>query len=238
VTRRLSPEEAIRRDLEALARCRRLCDWMFAQFASFVKGSVAEVGAGIGTFSKRLLGAGAESLLLIEPDEESATELQRRFGDDGRVTTAKDTVPGCKALQAAAGTYDFVLCQNVLEHIEDDSSAVAEMAAALRPGGRLGLLVPARGALYGHLDELYGHQRRYERETLRDLLAHQGLVVEELYGFNVAGQVGWWLSNRTRSTGIGGPALALYDLGVPLWRGLERRRRPGTALSLVAIARR
>ena len=41
------------------------------------------------------------------------------------------------------------------------------IAGALRPGGRLGLLVPANPKLYGRLDRGYGHVRRYTPGGLR-----------------------------------------------------------------------
>ena len=35
----------------------------------------------------------------------------------------------------ADGTFDLVLCNHVLEHIEDDQVAIKELARVLRPGG-------------------------------------------------------------------------------------------------------
>ena len=54
-------------DLDELAEANRLADWMFEQFRPVVADETAEVGAGIGTFTGRLLGAGVERLLLVEP---------------------------------------------------------------------------------------------------------------------------------------------------------------------------
>ena len=42
---------------------------------------------------------------------------------------------------------------NVLEHIEDDRSTLADFASVLPSGGHLVLLVPAMKALYGTLDQ-------------------------------------------------------------------------------------
>src|SRR6058998_2035794 len=64
-------------DLENLARARRLCDWMFEQFAWAARGACAEIGPGIGTFSARLLDAGVESLLLIEPENACADVVEK-----------------------------------------------------------------------------------------------------------------------------------------------------------------
>src|SRR5438876_7438885 len=98
-------------DLQNLARAHRLGDWMFEQFSRYASGDVVEVGAGIGTFSERLLGAGADSLLLIEPEPACAQELRSRFGADPRVEVSEDTLPDSAALDARAGRADFVVWQ-------------------------------------------------------------------------------------------------------------------------------
>jgi 2-polyprenyl-3-methyl-5-hydroxy-6-metoxy-1,4-benzoquinol methylase len=231
-------EEAVLEELRALARARRLCDWMFEQFAPHVRGRMVEIGAGIGTFSERALAAGAERLLLVEPEEGCAGELERRFGGDARVEIARELLPDSPALKAIAGQADFVLCQNVLEHIEDDRAAAAAMAAALRPGGHLTLLVPALPRLFGTLDLAYGHWRRYTPGSLRAVVESAGLEVVDLHWFNALGIPGWWLKNRRASTGIGPLALRAYDAAVVPWRALERRVRPPAGLSLIVHARR
>src|SRR5204863_4821599 len=153
----------------------RLCDWMYEQYAQYVRGSVAEVGAGIGTFSERMLAGGAERLLLLEPDPACIRVLERRLGTDPCVTVAAEGLPDSPAL--AEGGLDLVVCQNVLEHIEDDQGSIDAMAGALAPGGRLTLLVPAHPRLYGPLDDAYGHYRRYTRHRLHLLFERAGLEV-------------------------------------------------------------
>ena len=55
-----------------------------------------------------------------------------------------------------------------LEHIEGDVAALSGIRATLKPGGVLMLLVPAFQALYGPMDELAGHFRRYTRPLLAE----------------------------------------------------------------------
>jgi len=43
------------------------------------------------------------------------------------------------------GAFDKVICAEVLEHLADDSSAMAELARVLRPGGLLAISVPRYG---------------------------------------------------------------------------------------------
>jgi SAM-dependent methyltransferase len=223
-------------DLESLANSRRLGDWMFDQFADAVHGSVVEVGAGIGTFTERILAADVGDVLLIEPDARCADTLHDRFGGDPRVRIVRERLPGAPTLAEARSRFDFALCQNVLEHVEDDAAAVAAMAAALRPRGRLGLLVPAHPRLYGSLDRAFGHHRRYDRGRLRQIVEQAGLRVRALYSFNLLGVVGWWAKSRAGADSLGEGSLAVYETLVRMWRPVEERIRPKWGLSLVVHA--
>lgn len=230
-------EEAILDELRTLARMRVLCDWMFEQVAAEVGPVAVEVGAGIGTFSRRLLESGAERLLLIEPEPSCADALAERFEGDPRITLSRDLLPDSPALADWRGSADIVLCQNVLEHIEDDRAAVLSMARALRPGGTLALLVPANPRLFGSLDDAYGHHRRYTPARLHALAEAAGLEILDLRYFNLLGVPGWWVKNRTGAVGIGPVALRTYEALLWMWRGVERRWRPPTGLSLIVHAR-
>jgi SAM-dependent methyltransferase len=218
-------------DLDELSKATRLGDWMFSQFRGLVRGRVAEVGAGIGTFSSRLL-PHSDELCLIEPDGRGADELRRRFGADPKVTIVQDEVPGSALL--GAGGFDMVLAQNVLEHIADDAAAVQEMADAVVPGGSLCLLVPAHPRLYGSLDRAYGHHRRYTRTRLRELVEDAGLDVRSLYSFNLLGVAGWLVKRHGREPRLDARSLRAYEALVRFWRPLEERLRPPVGLSLVA----
>jgi 2-polyprenyl-3-methyl-5-hydroxy-6-metoxy-1,4-benzoquinol methylase len=232
-----APERAILEDLELLAGATRFCDWVFDQYADAVRGRVAEVGAGIGTFSRRILAADVRELVAVEPDPACAAELRRSLAGDRRLAVAAESLPGSPAL--AAGGFDAVVCQNVLEHVPDHAAAVRAMSGALRPGGELALLVPAGPRLYGALDVAYGHERRYTRAGLRALVEAAGLELLDLRGFNLLAVPGWWWRGR-RDTGkrIGRRSLALYDALVPAWRRIEDRLGPPVGLSLVVRARR
>jgi len=112
------------------------------------------------------------------------------------------------------------------------------MAEALAPGGALGLLVPAHPRLYGALDRRFGHERRYTREGLHGLVTAAGLQVESLYSFNALGVLGWVVNRRRREPRIDPRSLRAYELLLPPFRALERRRKPPFGLSFVVRARR
>jgi SAM-dependent methyltransferase len=225
-------------DLHNLAEAHRLVDWTSELVLRHVHGAVAEIGAGIGTYSERMLARGADPLLLFEPDEACLGVLHSRFEEDGRITISDELLPGSPLLASHAGRLDTVVSQNVIEHIEDDVGAVQAMAAALKPGGVLSLQVPAHPALYGALDRVYGHYRRYTRASLRSVMEAAGLEVIEVRPFNLLGVLGW-LANRNRSEPrVSAPALKVFEALVVPWRPVEERLRPRWGLSLIAHARR
>jgi SAM-dependent methyltransferase len=232
-----SVEPAPREDLwalRALSCARRLCDWTFEQYGGEVWGSVAEVGAGIGTFSERILAAGAESLLAVEPEPAAAAVLEERLGGDPRVTIVREQLPIAPSL--SQGAFDLIVCQNVLEHIEDDSAALRTLGAALRPDGRLALLVPAHPRLFSHLDRSFGHYRRYTRAGLTQVVESSGLRIVDLRSFNLLGILGWWAKKVLGSERLGSRSLAAYEVLVRFWRPIEDRLSLPWGLSVVAHA--
>lgn len=220
-------------DLENLKRARGLGDWIFEQFGEHVRGRVAEVGAGIGTYSERIAATGTvEDLLLVEPEAACAARLRTQFPN-----VAEEELPHAPSLRP--DDRDFVVALNVVEHIEDDRAAVAAMAAALKPGGVLTLLVPAHPRLYGPLDRHYGHARRYTKDRLRAVVEGAGLTVLDLYRFNALGILGWVVKNRTRDPALDPRSLRAYERMLPVYRRLvEDRFRPPAGLSLIVHARR
>lgn len=97
-----------------------------------------------------------------------------------------DVVRGdARELPVRSGSVDLVTAFDVLEHIEEDYLAAAEVTRALRPGGTALIAVPADMALWSAHDEAVGHVRRYTREALTAIAAKAGLVVEELWSWNV-----------------------------------------------------
>ncbi len=73
------------------------------------------------------------------------------------------------------GVFQRIVCSEVLEHIENDLVAVAEMAAVLRKGGRLIVTFPHRKDFFAADDRYVGHHRRYELKDMLGLLETSGL---------------------------------------------------------------
>jgi SAM-dependent methyltransferase len=76
-----------------------------------------------------------------------------------------------------AGRFDAVAALDVIEHITEDTDALAEMFRVLTPGGGLLLTVPQHRWLWGRIDEFSCHRRRYQREELIDKARATGFEV-------------------------------------------------------------
>ena len=206
--------------------------WMFERLRRWIGRSVLEIGSGIGNLSAFLVDR--ERLVLTDTREEYLSRLRRRFADRPNVGVARLYLPDDD--RAVAGQrFDTVICLNVLEHVDDDISALHAVRRLLGPGGRLVLLVPALQALYGTIDRALGHHRRYNRAGLADLLRATGYKLAHIEYFNLAGIPGWWWAGRVlRRETIPGGSLKLYDALVPLFR-LERFIPWRVGQSLIAI---
>jgi SAM-dependent methyltransferase len=90
-----------------------------------------------------------------------------------------------REMPVRTGSMDLVTAFDVLEHIEEDYLAAAEITRVLRPGGTALIAVPADMALWSAHDVAVNHVRRYTRDTLRAVVAKGGLVIEDLWSWNV-----------------------------------------------------
>ncbi|NQV85898.1 MAG: class I SAM-dependent methyltransferase, partial [Woeseiaceae bacterium] len=208
-------------------------NWIVSQFAPALKGRAAEIGAGLGTISHRILPF-VDSLDLVEPAPELAAQLREKFASEASIRVLDQTL---EAWSIAAGPdeFDGIVLVNVLEHIKDDRAAAEVFHRSLKPGGRLMIFVPALPRLYSKLDHAYGHYRRYTRSTLRTCIDSAGFDIEKLHYVDFAGVFPWWLLNTVLGkTSFHAPSLRFYDrYVVPLTRTCESVLRPPLGKNLI-----
>lgn len=127
---------------------------------------LAEIGCGGGT----LLPAAAEfgEVVGVEASREFL-EAARRRGFSVLPGSLPDRLP------LAADSCDAVLLFDVLEHIEDDRTALRAVKEILKPGGFLVCTVPAYQWLWSSHDEVLGHRRRYTARGLGRVAQEAGL---------------------------------------------------------------
>ena len=90
-----------------------------------------------------------------------------------------------RELPVRSGTCGLVTALDVLEHIDEDYLAAAEIARVLQPGGTALIAVPCDMALWSAHDDAVGHLRRYARPDLARLVQKAGLTVEKMWSWNV-----------------------------------------------------
>jgi SAM-dependent methyltransferase len=97
-------------------------------------------------------------------------------------------------------SFDVVISTDVLEHVQDDTAALAELRRVLAPAGRVLLTTPAYSWAYSSHDQFLHHVRRYDRVRLLGTIKRAGLKVLHLSRYNVllAGPLiaARWLGDR------------------------------------------
>jgi 2-polyprenyl-3-methyl-5-hydroxy-6-metoxy-1,4-benzoquinol methylase len=210
-------------DLERLGTAKRFFDWVLDVFDPYLQGRVLEVGAGLGTITRKLVDRYPElSIVALEPAGNVFADLASYAALTPRVTASRQTLAEYEPDPGEA--FDAVVYINVLEHIADDSQELQLAAKTLRPGGALLVFGPALEWLYSELDYRAGHYRRYSLRRLRDLAAAAGFEVVSARYFDVLGVVPYLVVYRwLRHDDISGSTLWGYDrVVVPLSQLLQR----------------
>jgi SAM-dependent methyltransferase len=213
-------------------------------------GHVLNAGCGAGSFTLRLLDAGYGATS-VDASEAFVERVRGLVAARGLAHAAPVELADLHALQFEAEAFDGIVCGEVLEHLDDDRTAVRELARVLRPGGVLVASVPANPWRYDWSDHWAGHRRRYTSEGLAERLTAAGFTDVDVtdYGFPLLGlyhrQVYRRLLKRrlvADNGDLGAPTGAM-KLVSPLVRAafeldtLFLGRRPGY-FGLIASARR
>jgi SAM-dependent methyltransferase len=217
-------------NLEVMRQARRYNRFLIETIAAAGAGArrAVDFGAGDGTFAAAMWRRGMQ-VTCVETDPGLREALVRR---GFRCVSSLDGLE--------EGCFDFAYSTNVLEHIGDDAAALRSLYARLRPGGRLLLYVPAFQLLYSSMDERVGHQRRYRRSGLVELLGAAGF---EVASCRYVDSLGFAVSLAFRAIGssdgrITPGSIRAYDRVFPLSLALDRLLRGRVGKNLVAIARR
>jgi SAM-dependent methyltransferase len=84
----------------------------------------------------------------------------------------------------ADASFDLAVSLDVIEHLEDDLSALRELRRTVAPGGSLLVTVPAYQWLWSGHDEINHHHRRYTRRSLQQVAERAGWRQERTTYFN------------------------------------------------------
>ncbi len=218
--------------------------WTLEKVLPHLGRSVLDIGGGFGSHLEALLLSGRR-VTSIDRSAEAVEWMEQRFaGRPGFQALCADFDAEDTRRELRGRDFDTVLCLNVLEHIADDLRALRGMHAILaRRGGALVLQVPAHAWLFGRLDSLAGHHRRYSAARLGQLLAEAGFREARVSHFNRFGVLPWFVTGRLLKparidSGTVGAQVRIFDRYlVPLARLLEVLLPLPIGQSLIAVAR-
>lgn len=146
--------------------------------------------------------------------------------------------------------FDVIGAFDVIEHIAEDETVLAQMHRALRPDGQLLLTVPQHPFLWSEYDVRAHHVRRYTGSELRQKLVRAGFGIVKMTSFVSVLLPLMMLSRKTRGTEspdydplaelrIGRVTNTLLELALDAERALIRAGVPlPFGGSLLAVARR
>lgn len=225
----------ITENLNAWNKLDRYSKWIYHMYEKYIGKEVLDIGGGVGTAISFYIDK-AERVVATELFENQVNIMNKRF----------ENYQYFKAIQAdimkddfsAYDKFDTIILINVLEHIEDDRKALANMKKLLKDSGTIIICVPAMPGLYCYMDKNVGHYRRYTKGELRVKAKRAELqVIEDKY-MNFMGILPYWIKGKLKkdnggnfSTSIDEGESKLYSIATSILEPIERVIKPPIGIS-------
>jgi SAM-dependent methyltransferase len=214
---------------------------------------VLDLGCGAGRHAFELYRRGAH-VVALDRDAAELEAVERMFalmaeaGEPPAGATADAVRGDVLALPFPDDSFDAVIVAEVLEHIPDDTGAMAEIQRVLRPGGRLAATVPrwwpekicwALSTEYH--DVPGGHVRIYRGDQLTGRLQAAGFELVGEHHAHALHAPYWWLNCAFGQQSLPSRAwhqLLVWDIMKRPWltRTAEQALNPVLGKSLVVYA--
>lgn len=220
--------------LKLVSQARLYNKWIFSLIEPHLNSPVLEVGSGIGTITRFILQK--NRVLATEVDKEYIEILRNNFKSNKNF---KGAIFLDLTKYKKIGSFETVVCTNVLHHIKNDTLAIANLSKHLKTNGHLILQEPAHMFLFGSLDKAQNHYRRYDKKNLVKKFQKNEFEIEQVFYFNLLGFFGWLFNSKLlkRST-ISPSQIGLIDKFIWFTSRFERKIHLPFGLSVFVIARK
>ena len=184
---------------------------------------VLDLGCGFGRHAYQAARLGAQ-VVAFDFGADEVRNVQDTFGAmavAGELDPVESRVGAVQgdalALPFPDDAFDRVIASEILEHIPDDTQAMAELARVLRPGGTMAITVPRAGPelINWSLSDAYhnvpgGHIRIYRQSQLVERLEGTGMRATGHHHAHGLHAPYWWLKCLVGTTNDTNPAVAAY----------------------------
>ncbi|MBL0341434.1 MAG: methyltransferase [Bacteroidetes bacterium] len=228
--------------LRTISDATRFNDWMYDSINPFCQGKILEIGSGIGNISERFY-QNKQDIVISDIRQNYRFFLAEKFPNlnkEERILDLDLIHPQFRQQYSKLiNSFDTVFALNVVEHIKQDSEAIANCNLMLKPGGTLVILVPAFQTLYNHLDKALFHYKRYDKKSLQKLFFQNQLQLQKSFYFNAAGIPGWFVSGKLqKNKTIPKSQMKIFNSLVPLFKIADSLLLNKVGLSVVCIGKK
>ena len=158
--------------------------YIYLQIRKYIKKSILEVGAGIGSFTSNYIHL-SNDITLTEIDKNNLILIKKKFKNKYSIFD--------KETKKISKKFDSIMYLNVLEHIKKDKIELGTAVSKLKKNGFLIILVPAHNQLYSKFDKAIGHYRRYDLNFFKKLKL-KGTKLEKLYFLDFFGYILYYVN--------------------------------------------
>jgi SAM-dependent methyltransferase len=130
-------------------------------------------------------GSGRNMVELARVGEVTGIELSPMSLAAARERGVGEVIEGTvEDLPFADDSFDFAVCLDVIEHLDEDRPTLRELRRVVAPGGWLLVTVPAYPTLWSSHDVVNHHRRRYTCATLLEAASECGWEATRTTHFN------------------------------------------------------
>jgi len=162
---------------------------------------ILDIGCGTCGLTIFLKNNGYVNITSVDSSREMI-EMSKRLLKKNKINHKNIYHKSINVLAKEKNKFDYIICLDVLEHIENDKQAFKNLLKILDKKGNLIISVPAIPALYGPKDTKVGHYRRYSKKMLENLINQDNLKVKLIRYWNFIGVIPTYLSLKLKTKAI------------------------------------